>query len=123
MATTVQENPLRTGMRLQRTPEPCSIVIMGATGDLAHRKLIPSLYNLAVDHLLPHGFALVGFSRTDRPHVDFRQDLRQSVDKFSRYAPVQSEVWDSFAEGIFFQRADFGDPQCFLDLRAMLDKI
>ena len=46
MVTTV-ENPLREGMRLQRTPEPCAVVIMGATGDLTHRKLMPSLYNLA----------------------------------------------------------------------------
>src|SRR5947209_15811895 len=102
MATTLEENPLRTGMRLQRTPEPCTMVIMGATGDLSHRKLMPSLYNLALDHLVPHGFSIVGFSRQDKAHEDFRNDMRQSVDQFSRYSPVQPQVWDSFAEGLFF---------------------
>jgi glucose-6-phosphate 1-dehydrogenase len=123
MAMTLGESPLQTGMRLQRTPEPCSIVIMGATGDLAHRKLIPSFYNLAVDHLLPNGFAIIGFSRQDVAHEDFRADMRQSVEQFSRYAPVDSAVWDSFAEGLFFQQADFGDIECYRLLGKLLEKV
>ena len=99
MVSTVEENRLRTGTRLQRTPEPCTMVIIGATGDLAHRKLVPSLYNLAVDHLLPHGFAVVGFSRQDREHVDFRSDMGESVSQYSRYSPIQPQVWKSFADG------------------------
>ena len=82
MVTAVGENPLRAGMQVQRTPEPCTMVIMGVTGDLAHRKLIPSLYNLEVEHLLPHGFAMVGFARTDRPDLDLREDMCASVDRF-----------------------------------------
>jgi glucose-6-phosphate 1-dehydrogenase len=110
-------------MRLKRTPEPCSIVIMGATGDLAHRKLMPSLYNLAVDHLLPNGFAIIGFSRQDKGHDDFRADMRQAVEQFSRYAPVESAVWDSFAEGLFFQQADFSDVECYKRLGELLEKV
>lgn len=123
VATTVEVNPLRAGMRLQRVPEPCAMVILGATGDLAHRKLMPSLYNLAVDHLLPPGFAMIGFARQDKPHEDFREDMRQSVNKFSRYAPVAPQVWDSFAQGIFFQQADFADPQCYTCLRDVLEQV
>jgi glucose-6-phosphate 1-dehydrogenase len=122
MVTTV-ENPLRAGMRLQRTPEPCAVVIMGATGDLTHRKLMPSLYNLAVDHLLPHGFSVVGFSRQDKAHEDFRNDMRDAVNKFSRYAPVQPHVWDSFAEGLFFQQADFSDINCYKRLGDCLRQV
>ena len=121
MITAVGQNPLRTGMRLQRTPEPCAIVIMGATGDLAHRKLMPSLYNLAVEHLVPHGFAIVGFARQDKEHEDFRADMRESIEKYSRYAPVQPEVWDSFADGLYFQQADFGDPDCYTRLARLLE--
>jgi glucose-6-phosphate 1-dehydrogenase len=121
--TTTVENPLRAGMHLQRTPEPCVMVIMGATGDLAHRKLIPSLYNLAVDHSLPHGFTVVGFSRQDKAHEDFRDDMRKAVDRFSRYAPVQQSVWDSFAEGLFFHQADFADINCYKQLGELLNKI
>jgi len=123
MATVVEENPLRTGMRLQRTPEPCAVVIMGATGDLAHRKLMPSLYNLASDHLLPHGFALVGFSRQEKAHQDFRQEMLDSVDRFSRYSPVKPEVWRSFADGLFFQQADFNDLECYKRLGECLEKV
>jgi glucose-6-phosphate 1-dehydrogenase len=123
MATILEENPLRAGMRLQRTPEPCTVILMGATGDLAHRKIVPSLYNLAVDHLLPHGFSVVGFSRQDRNHDDFRADMREAVNQHSRYSPIQPQVWDSFAEGLFFQQADFSDTECYRRLGECLDKI
>ncbi|HZU11657.1 MAG TPA: glucose-6-phosphate dehydrogenase [Chloroflexota bacterium] len=110
-------------MTVQRTPEPSIMVIMGATGDLTHRKLMPSLYNLAVEHLLPNGFSVVGFSRQDKDHEDWRSDMRQAVDKYSRYAPVQPSVWDSFAQGLFFKQADFADENCYLQLKEMLDKL
>ena len=53
-------NPLRTGLRIARTPEPCTVVIFGATGDLTARKLLPALYNLAKEGLVPGNIALVG---------------------------------------------------------------
>ncbi len=120
---TVVENPLRIGMTERRTPEPCVMVILGATGDLAHRKLIPSLYNLEVDHLLPHGFTVVGFARQDQHQESFRDDMRHAVDEYSRYAPIQPQVWDSFAQGLFFQPADFGDPECYRKLVDVLKKV
>ncbi len=124
MVTAIQANPLRAGMKLHRTPEPCTMIIMGATGDLAHRKLIPALYNLEVDHLLPHGFAVVGFARPeDGGELEFRRDMCTSVDKFSRYAPVAGEVWDSFADGLFFQPADFDDIESYRQLAALLQKV
>jgi glucose-6-phosphate 1-dehydrogenase len=119
----VQANPLRVGARIQRTPEPCTVIIMGATGDLAHRKLLPSLYNLAVDHLLPHAFTVVGFARQDKNQEDFRADLRDSIGKFSRYAPLQEKVWDSFAAGLFFEHAEYSDIECFKALKVKLDKL
>ena len=120
---TTAENPLRSGTRLQRTPEPCTMVIMGATGDLTHRKLMPSLYNLAVEHLLPHGFSVVGFSRQDKAHEDFRADMREAVYKYSRYSPIQPELWNSFAQGLFFQQADFSDVDYYRQLGECLDRI
>ena len=123
MVSPVVDNPLRAGMQARRTPEPCTVVIFGATGDLAHRKLIPSLYNLALDHLLPHGFAIAGFARQDKGHEDFRADMRQAVNTFSRSGPVQEQMWNGFAEGLFFQQADFDDPECYKKLGQLLDKI
>ena len=56
-------NPLREGLRTERTAEPCVVVIFGATGDLTHRKLMPALYNLGLERRLPAGTSLVGFAR------------------------------------------------------------
>lgn len=122
MATVVQ-NPLRVGMSERRTPEPCVMVILGATGDLAHRKLLPSLYNLEVDHVLPHGFSVVGFAREDQHVESFGDDMRNAVNVHSRYAPIQPQVWDSFAQGLFFQPADFADPECYRKLGELLKRI
>ena len=62
-------------------------MIFGATGDLAHRKLLPALYNLAHEGALPERFELIGVSRRDRPDADFRSDARASIEKFSRRKP------------------------------------
>jgi glucose-6-phosphate 1-dehydrogenase len=123
MATTLQENPLRAGMRMQRTPEPCTLVLMGATGDLAHRKILPSLYNLAVDHLLPHGFALIGMSRQELTDAQYRDEMRGSVNQFSRYAPVQPHIWESFAQSLFFMQGDFSDSASFRTLGKCMEEI
>jgi glucose-6-phosphate 1-dehydrogenase len=123
MVTAIGENPLRAGMQLHRTPEPCTMIIMGATGDLAHRKLIPSLYNLEVEHLLPHGFAVVGFAHAQGGEDEFRQEMCEAVNKNSRYAPVAGEVWESFADGLFLQPADFEDIEAYRKLATLLQKV
>ena len=66
-------NPLREGLSTRAVPQPCSIVIFGATGDLTHRKLIPALYNLAADGELPPAVAIIGFARRPKSDDDFRQ--------------------------------------------------
>ena len=64
-------NPLLQGLASRAMPEPCSVVIFGATGDLTHRKLVPALYNLAADGDLPPGLSLVGFARRDKTDRNF----------------------------------------------------
>jgi glucose-6-phosphate 1-dehydrogenase len=79
-------NPLVEG--LERLPvRPTTLVMFGGTGDLAHRKLLPALYNLAHDGALPERFRLVGVARADHPHEDFRQMARESITRFSRREP------------------------------------
>nr|HNH81309.1 glucose-6-phosphate dehydrogenase [Acidobacteriota bacterium] len=73
------ENPLREGMRLETSPAPNTVVIFGASGDLAKRKLVPALYNLARDHRLPGGFSVVGFARSESSHDAYRTDMREAV--------------------------------------------
>jgi glucose-6-phosphate 1-dehydrogenase len=69
---TVAVNPLRAGMRTARTVEPAVVVIFGATGDLTHRKLLPALYNLAVEQPLPPQFSIVAVARRPFTHEEFR---------------------------------------------------
>src|SRR5262249_30470205 len=100
-------NPLREGLRQQLTPEPCVIVIFGATGDLTHRKLLPALYNLARDGLLPHETSVVGVARRPKSDDDFRKEAYKSVNDFSRSRPVQAPVWETFGPGIFYVQSEF----------------
>jgi glucose-6-phosphate 1-dehydrogenase len=115
-------NPLRTGTRLERIPEPCQIVIFGATGDLAHRKILPALYNLRRAGLLPPESGILAFAR--RPYTDtaFREEMRASVAQHSRM-PVEAGLWDDFASGIHYQQGDFSDVGSFKALAERLDQV
>jgi glucose-6-phosphate 1-dehydrogenase len=120
--TTTATNPLRAGMRMQRTPEPCTVVIFGATGDLTHRKLVPALYNLQRERLLPPGFGIVGFARRDWSDDFFRESLLKDARQFSR-SGIQDSLWGSFAEGISFNQASFDDPTGYEALAARLNDL
>jgi glucose-6-phosphate 1-dehydrogenase len=117
-----QLNPLREGLSTRAVPQPCSVVIFGATGDLTHRKLIPALYNLAVDGELPPAVTVVGFARREKSDDEFRRELEEATRKFSRQA-VRDEIWKTFAQSIFYHHSDFGDEAGYKSLAERLDKI
>src|SRR2546430_13744232 len=98
-----QMNPLREGLSTRTVPQPCSIVIFGATGDLTHRKLIPALYNLAADGELPPAVAIIGFARRPKNDDDFRKEMEEAVRKFSRQA-VRDEIWKTFSQSLFYHQ-------------------
>ncbi|HYT34557.1 MAG TPA: glucose-6-phosphate dehydrogenase [Ktedonobacteraceae bacterium] len=116
-------NPLREGLRIKQSTEPCIMVIFGATGDLTHRKLLPALYNLALEHPLPAGFSVVGFARRPYSDDDFRQQALESINAYSRQKPVNSQVWDSFASGIRYLQSDFHDPKGYEKLNSLLNSL
>jgi glucose-6-phosphate 1-dehydrogenase len=95
-------NPLREGLRLARTPEPSTIVIFGGSGDLTSRKLMPALYNLALQRLLPATFSIVGAARQPLTDEQYRAELHAAVAEYSRTKPLNEEVWRSFAEHLYF---------------------
>jgi glucose-6-phosphate 1-dehydrogenase len=115
-------NPLRTGTRLERVPDPCLVVIFGATGDLAHRKILPAFYNLRRAGLLPLETSIVGYSR--RPYTDeaFVKEMHEAVKTYS-HNPVEKALWDDFAGMIHYQQGDFGDPAAYERLAERLDQI
>src|SRR6478609_6900912 len=116
-----QMNPLREGLSTRAVPQPCSIVIFGATGDLTHRKLIPALYNLAADGELPPAVAIIGFARRPKSDDDFRKEMEEAVRKFSRQA-VRDEIWKTFSQSLFYHQSEFGDEAGYKSLGERLEK-
>ncbi len=122
--TPIIANPLREGLRMHRTAEPCAIVIFGITGDLAHRKLLPALYNLYVGHGLPANFAIVGFARRPISDEELRAQVKDSVEKYSRNKPSQKpSIWASFAQGLFYVQSDFDNQAGYRTLAAKLKDV
>ncbi len=115
-------NPLREGISIRAVPQPCTIVIFGATGDLTHRKLIPALYNLAADGDLPPAVTIVGFARREKSDDQFRNELENASRKFSRQT-VRDDIWKTFAESIVYHRSEFEDESGYKTLAKRLDKI
>jgi len=114
-------NPLRDprDRRLPRVPDPCALVVFGITGDLARKKLIPAVYDLANRGLLPPGFVLLGFARRDWSHGDFEQMARESAKSGAR-TPFRDDVWRRIAESITFIPGSFDDDQAFDSLAETL---
>ena len=97
------------------------MVIFGATGDLTHRKLLPALYNLALEHPLPAGFSVVAFARRPYSTDEYRQQALESINQYSRQKPVNPQVWENFAAGIHYLQADFNDPKGYERLNNLLN--
>ncbi len=123
MSDSADDNPLRAGMRLERTAEPCVIVIFGATGDLTKRKLVPALYRLAQQRLIPAEFAIVGTARQQMSDEEFRSRMREALSEFSDHDSIDEKSWISFANSIFYVQGDFNEANAYTNLRSRLDQI
>ncbi len=110
----MRPNPLRDprDRRIPRLAGPCVLVLFGVTGDLATKKLLPAIYDLANRGLLPPGFSLVGFARRDWGDDDFAFITHNAVKAHAR-TPFREEVWQQLAEGIRFVPGEFGDDDAF----------
>jgi glucose-6-phosphate 1-dehydrogenase len=103
---TTEPNPLAEGLQIRRRPTPCALVIFGATGDLTQRKLMPALYSLAYRRLLPERFAIVGAARTQGTDDEFREHMKDAVQRFAR-DPFRQDVWDELAAGMRYCALEF----------------
>ncbi len=105
-----------------KTSGPALMVIFGASGDLAQRKLLPALYNLVQKGLLPKDFTIVGYSRTSYSDEAFRKLARTSVEKYSD-AEFSEDEWHRFAQGIFYVTGNYDDPAGFAQLKARIEEL
>src|SRR5690606_37613671 len=117
-------NPLRDprDRRLPRLPEPCVLVIFGAAGDLAQRKLLPAVYDLSNRGLLPPEFAVIGFGRRDWDDAEFAAAARRAAEHGAR-TPWREDVWRRLADGIRFINGVFEDDDAFDRLAVILDEL
>ncbi|MFM7148699.1 MAG: glucose-6-phosphate dehydrogenase, partial [Gemmataceae bacterium] len=110
------------------TPQPCQLVIFGAPGDLAWRKLLPAVYNLNVDGALPSHFAVMGFGLPAEGKVEgdpdafLRKRARAGIERFSRQ-PLDESHWEDFSRALFFVPGRFDDAKAYEQLKARLETV
>ena len=114
MSARASENPLRDARdrRLPRVPDPCALVVFGVTGDLARKKLIPAVYDLANRGLLPPGFALLGFARRDWGDGEFEELAREAAQKGAR-TEFRESTWARLSGAMRFLPGSFDDDDAF----------
>jgi len=96
--------------------KPTIFIIFGGTGDLNGRKITPALYNLFLDNWLPDDFAIFGTSRTKLTDDDFRKELLEKVNQFSRKGKVEKKKWTEFSSHIFYQASDLNDSKIYKEI-------
>lgn len=116
-------NPLSNSNGSQKIADPCVMVIFGATGDLTARKLLPALYNLNKEGQLPSHFACVGFARREKSHEDFRKEMQEGVNQFSRTKPVEKDIWDAFGQQLYYHTSEFDDDKGYEELAVLLKNL
>ncbi|MDQ6825748.1 MAG: glucose-6-phosphate dehydrogenase [Candidatus Eremiobacteraeota bacterium] len=117
----ILSNPLREGLESNRIADPCNIVFFGASGDLFKRMLLPAMYNLRLEDVLPTSFGIIGFSRTEYTSEQFRDYCKQNVDQFSRSGPAKEPMWSDFASKLAYIAGDFSNGADFAELKALLE--
>ncbi|NNE90786.1 MAG: glucose-6-phosphate dehydrogenase [Verrucomicrobiales bacterium] len=119
----IEENPFREeDLAIRNRPEPCTLVIFGATGDLTHRKLIPALYNLAADGDLPVGLQVIGFARREKSDEEFRAGLEEQNRENSRQ-DHNDALWETFSQSIFYHQSTFDDSEGYIKLNERLNEM
>ena len=108
------QNPLAEGLATKKKPAACVLVIFGASGDLTQRKLVPSLYRLRQQALLPHNLAVLGISRRQLSDDDFRAKVKPSE---------VNEEWAPFSSGLHYMSGNYGDDKCYQDLDKKLKEL
>ena len=105
-----------------RAPSPCAIVIFGAAGDLTKRKLMPALYNLKANGLLPREFAVVGVTRKEKSHEAFRAEQSKDIAEYATI-PVDQALWGELRGALYYQAGEFTDAATYTKLASLLEGV
>ena len=113
----------RSGSAYYGVTEPCTVVLFGASGDLAKRKVIPAMYDLAVHNSLGPRYAIVGFARSGMTDDTFRQTAGDAAKTISEVGPIDPKQWGEFASRLYYHQGDYGDPETYSRLAARLKEL
>src|SRR6202021_108538 len=91
--------------------EPVTVILFGASGDLAKRKVIPAMYDLATHKALGSRYAIVGFSRTAMTDESFRSTIGEAAKTISEVGPIDPTQWNEFAGNLYYSQGDYGKPK------------
>jgi glucose-6-phosphate 1-dehydrogenase len=116
-------SPKPNSLQCETPAEPCAIVIFGASGDLARRKLVPALYDMAARACLAHRFAIVGFARTPLSDAQFRDASGEAVRSTAEVRPLDDNVWTPFARSLHYEVGNYDDPESYRKLAQTLDEL
>ena len=122
MGTEQERHPFLEGLSRHRGAPPTIMVIFGASGDLTARKLIPGLYNLALDSLLPGDFHLIGFGRTPIADDAFREMAISGIREFSR-RKLDERPWSAVAKNLSYHAGPYDDRDSFVSLKQKIEAI
>lgn len=118
------QNSLEEFFKRNQTAEPCILVIFGASGDLTSRKIIPALYNLFRENLLPPEFACIGFARREKTDESFREEMLTATREHSR-VKLQDDlkIWNSFSKKIYYHRSEFQKDDGYQSLKSKMHEL
>src|SRR5271167_120813 len=103
--------------------EPCTVVLFGASGDLAKRKVIPAMFDLALHKALGARYAIIGFSRTAMTDESFRSTIGEAAKTISEVGPIDPQQWSEFASNLYYSPGDYGKPESYAELAKRLKEI
>lgn len=113
----------RTGSVYGGVAEPCTVVLFGASGDLAKRKVIPAMYDLATHNALGARYAIVGFARTNMTEEAFRTGLGEAAKTISEVGPIDPKQWSAFASNLYYSPGDYANPEPYAQLCKRLTEL
>src|SRR6266566_4853483 len=103
--------------------EPCTVVLFGASGDLAKRKVIPAMYDLAIHNALGTRYVIVGFARTPMSEDAFRTTLAEAAKSISEVGPIDPKRWNEFASNLYYSPGDYANPEAYTQLAKRLAEL
>src|SRR5882757_966805 len=103
--------------------EPCSVILFGASGDLAKRKVIPAMYDLAQHNSLGERYAIIGFARTPMTDESFRATIGEAAKTISEVGPIDPAKWNDFSSNLYYSAGEYGNPDSYAQLAKRLTEI